>query len=283
MNYSYDILTEITSAKLFEDRLKDEIENSSITVSLDGVGREGSTLNVIFASAISAGEKTELDALVRNHSGEPYPEEQTSQLVHIDQEDPETGGLAVSPKWAKDGWKQQMFEIEYNCSTLNSIHEKDLDNNDIGWASMKFYKDDAGSEVEITGGDLNQTFLDANCIRTDLLWMPTSDYQIKGGQIAQNTIPTEDVYIWAVGADLDAIYGGPQITFLEGGLNLAFAPSNELMGMDGVAASLLEYSHPLLGDGKGTNRIRFINRHSAGFQHRLQAVFELFIDPANWT
>jgi hypothetical protein len=190
--------------------------------------------------------------------------------------DENTGGLKHSPKYAPDGWTQQMFELEFKTSKLNSIHEKNYLNQDIGWASLKFYKLVSGVETQITGEDLNDTFLPSNCVRTDLLWMPNIDYMIKAGFIAQLEIPTDNIYVWALGADLDEAYGGPQSTFLEGGLNLSFADKNQLLGMNGVSGTLLHYTHPLLGGGAGTNRIRFVVRHPVGTQHRLQAVFEIF-------
>lgn len=187
--------------------------------------------------------------------------------------DAETGGILSSPKFAVTGWTEQMFELEFETSKLGSIHEKDINDNDIGWAILKFYE---AGDVEITGGNLNQAYLDTNCVRTDLAWMPDVDYMVKGGWVSQITTPTVDVYVWTVGADLDAIYGGPQATFLEGGLNMAFAAPLTLMGLDGVAAKRLNYNHPLLGDGAGTNRMRFIIRHPVGFNHRLQCVFNIF-------
>jgi hypothetical protein len=275
--YTYSIADDTANAKV-SDSLQVEIGDSAIITALDYISQTGDVLDIYMKDALSAGDETILDGVVSAHDGVQLVE---PAEVSITQNDPDTGGLAVSPKWAKDGWKQQMFEIEFETSKLNSIHEKDINNVDIGWSSVKFYKDVASVETEWTPAD--QADLDDNCIRTDLLWMPDADYMIKGGQMAQNAIPSEDVYLWAVGADLDAIYGGPQLTFLEGGLNLAFAPANMLMGVDGVAASLMEYSHSVLGDGKGTNRIRFICRHSEGYKHRMQAVFEIFIDPAAWT
>ena len=195
----------------------------------------------------------------------------------IEHLDPDTKGLATSPKFAVDGWTEQMFELEMETSKLDSIHEKDINDADIGWASLKFYK--AGDVEMVQGADSDAVFqgkLDLECIRTDLAWMPNIDYMIKGGWVSQKIIPVNDIYVWAVGADLDAVYGGPQSVFLEGGLNLSFASANQLMGLDGVAATRLDYSHPALGDGKGTNRMRFIFRHPAGENHRVQVVFDIF-------
>ena len=194
--------------------------------------------------------------------------------ISLSEEDEDTGGILITHKYAEDGMHEQLFELEFETSKLDSIHEKDIDNDDIGWASIDFYKDVAGTETKWTPAD--QADLDSNCIRTDLSWMPDIDYMIKGGWVAQAVIPTVDIYVWTVGADLDAVYGGPQSTFLEGGLNLYFSASHKLLGLEGVSATKLEYSHPTLGDGKGTNRMRFIVRHPAGHNHRLQAVFDIF-------
>ena len=203
--------------------------------------------------------------------------ESSTEIAHkkvdVTQIDDDTEGLQTSPKYAPDGWTEQLFELEFTTCKDNSIHEKDWQDNDIGWASMKFYDN---TETEIT--DTSQANLDANCVRTDLLWMPDKDYMIKGGWMGQITAPTQDVFVWALGADLDAIYGGPQSVFLEGGLNMQYIGERERTGLDGVAGTILYYTHPLLGGGAGTNRIRFVVRHPLAYQHRLQAIFDIFTE-----
>lgn len=201
-------------------------------------------------------------------------------LEHVDEE---TGGLISSPRYAPPGWKQQLFEIEFKCSTLNSIHEKDRDNVDIGWSSLKFYKLDNGQEIEMVNP--TQAELDLSCVRTDFLWMPGIDYMILSGQAAQIAAPLADVFLWVIGVDLDAAYGGPQFTFAEGGINLDYIAARSAVGMKGVAGTILYYDkvvdpvtkqETVIGDGKGSNRMRFICRHPAGNKHRLQAIFEIF-------
>jgi hypothetical protein len=194
--------------------------------------------------------------------------------VKVTQEDPDTGGLRLTPKFAPEGWHQQYFETEFETSSMNSIHEKDWENEDLNYSTLKFYKVVNGAEVECT----DQNDIDANCIRTDLLWMPPFDYSIKSGWVAQKTTPASNVYVWALGADLDAQYGGPQAVFAQGGINLTYVDGKAKVGLDGVSGTIMHYNHPQLGDGAGTNRIRFVVRHSAGMKHRLQAVMELFVE-----
>lgn len=197
----------------------------------------------------------------------------------LDKEDLDTGGILFSPKFAPDGWHQQYFETEFESSSLNSIHEKDWNNVDLGYSSLKFYD---SNDDEIVQGQATieewQIILDNTCTRTDLLWMPPFDYAIKSGFISQKSVPASNIYAWALGADLPAQYGGPQAVFAEGGMNLTYVDARYPSGLDGVAATRLNYSHPILGDGAGTNRLRFVFRHEAGFKHRIQIVLEIFLE-----
>jgi hypothetical protein len=200
----------------------------------------------------------------------------TSGHVSIRQQDKDTGGLATSPKWAPDGWHQQYFETEFETcnSGSDSIHEKSYLNVDLGYSSLKFFKLVEGVEVECT----DQTDIDANCTRTDLLWMPPFDFFVKSGYVSQKVVPAQNIYVWVLAVDLPDMFGGPQAIFANGGINMTFVNERTKSGLDGVAASLLSYSHPQLGPGMGTNRFRFVTRHPIGFKHRIQVVLELFVE-----
>jgi hypothetical protein len=190
----------------------------------------------------------------------------------LSSKDIQTDGLQFTPKYAPTGWKQQRFETEFETSQENSVHEKDWQNQDIGWSSLKFYKLVDGEEVEC----INQTDCDTNCIRTDLEWMPNIDYMIKGGWVAQFEELNENLYVWTQGVVLPDVYGGPQFTFAEGGINMRYLAARDKTGLDGVAGTILYYEHPLLGPGIGTNKFRFIVRHPAGKKHRLQCIMDIF-------
>lgn len=183
--------------------------------------------------------------------------------------DQDTGGLTSSPKYAPTGWYQKIHEIEFESSKLNSIHDKNWLLTDFGYGSLKFY-DSMGSELT------TQQDIDASCVRTDLEWMPTHDYMIKGGVVAQLEIPTEDFYVWVQAVVLPLQLGGPQATFCDGGLNMKFVAVRDRIGIDGVAGTVLKYNHPQLGDGAGTNKIRFVTRHGVGVKHRIQVVLNIF-------
>jgi hypothetical protein len=184
--------------------------------------------------------------------------------VSIKQKDPDTGMLSTTPKWAPVGWVQRFHEIEFKTSQTNSIHDKTWQNVDTGFSSIKFYNA-AGDEIT------DQGVIDTDCVRTEYDFMPPFDYAIKSGMIAQITPPDSAVYLWAIGAP-----GIANIDFCNGGINLEFVAARSLVGLEGTAATVLYYSHPLLGPGAGTNKVRFIVRHSAGLKHRIQVILEYF-------
>jgi hypothetical protein len=261
-DFVYSVADDTLNGVVDVDALIVQIGNAAITVAIDDVLRAADVLTVKFKTDISAGEETTLDGVIAAHDGvglEPEP-----QTVHLDQEDPDTGGAAVSPKWAPDGWHQVYHEVEFQTAKLNSIHDKKFDDTDHGYSTIKFYD---ASDVELT----TQGSIDTDCVKTVYDFMPTHDYAIKSGQLAQITSPASAVYVWALAAP-----GLADTVFSTGGINLEFVGPKTLVGLDGVAATILEYSHPQLGDGAGTNKIRFIARHNAGFQHRIQVIFEYF-------
>lgn len=287
--YTYSVANDTLNGTVAPAELVNEIGSSSIITALEGSPSAlGDVLDIWFKDALSAGDKTTLDSVVAAHDGTMEPGDLT--VVKLQEHDVETGGVMMTPRYQPQGWLQQLFEIEFETSKLNSIHEKDIDNADIGWSSLKFYK--LVSDVETEWTPTDQADLDSNCVRTDFIWEPDVDYQILSGQMAQIVTPSEDFYVWGVGIDLDALYGGPQVVFAEGGINMAYVGAHTAVGLDGKGAPFLytdkvksgvdadgNPTYTVLGTGKGTNRMRFICRHSAGFKHRLQPIFEIFRGP----
>lgn len=182
--------------------------------------------------------------------------------TEVRQSDPDTLGLSMTPKWAPQGWSQVYHEIEFKTSQLNAIHDKSVSNVDNGYTTAKFYNA-AGTELTVQGD------LDTDCVMTVIDFMPTHDYAIKSGQVAQITSPTTPVYLWAL-APLSEL-GMDDKVFCDGGINLEFVDSKNLVGLDGTAATMLPYM-----GGIGANKIRFIIRHDAGLKHRIQAILEYY-------
>jgi len=235
------------------------------------VQKVNDSLVVLFENALLSTEVDPLKAFLQNYL-DLLPEDTT--IVEIAQSDEDTDGVKTTVRWAPIGWAQQCFETEFTTSLLDSIHEKNANNEDIGWSSLHFWKLVEGVETKWNPQD--QADLDANCVRTDIEWMPDIDYMIKGGFIAQKNKTDENVYFWTQGVVLPEQFGGAQFTFVEGGVNLFFVNDHSRVGVDGVSGTILYYDHPQLGTGMGTNKMRTIVRHPLGHKHRLQMVFEIF-------
>jgi len=88
MNYIYNIILDIESSKVNLQRLKSEIENSSISSNLDRIDGNIVEIDIYFTNPLSANEKTLLDGIVESHSGDPIPEESVPQQVSIAQTKP---------------------------------------------------------------------------------------------------------------------------------------------------------------------------------------------------
>lgn len=194
------------------------------------------------------------------------------------QKDKDTGKLAISPIYAPEGWFQRLHEIEFMTSKIGGgIHDKNYLNQDYGYSSVDFYEDIGGVETLMVNPTQND--LDTKCIRTDFKWMPDVDYMILSGTIAQLSTPSSDIYMWGLFVDLDTAYGGPQVEVLGGGLNLKQVAARTPVGLKGVAGSVVyknKAGETTVPEGVGSNRIRFIVRHSVGLQHRLFSIFEIF-------
>ena len=102
-------------------------------------------------------------------------------------------------KVTMSGWHFHMHSFEFETSKLDSIYNVHADNSNHDFCAMKFYKMDNGNEVEITGDDLNQTFIDSNCVKTIIDWEPNHDYEIIGGMLKQKGLPSEDLRVWVIG------------------------------------------------------------------------------------
>jgi hypothetical protein len=180
------------------------------------------------------------------------------------------GSTIQKQKVTTSGWVYQLHCFEFKTATLNTIVSKKEDGTDYNFATAKFYKLDNGSEVEITGDDLNQEFLDANCVKTVIDWEPTHDYDIIGGSLKQKDVPTEDVYLWVTGVpDVPAQYGGSKL--FVSSVNLAYIGTDQGLRIDGRVAKYMPYSSTY-----HTNKFRLTLRHSAGFKHEVVMQFEIF-------
>lgn len=243
--YSY------TKSPLNIDRLTLEIRSSSIVTALDHMSSLGDALAINFKADLSAGDQTTLNTLVTNHSGLPLPVPPTPPS-DID------NAPLTKLKLAPIGWTFQDHMFEFTTSKLDSVYSKRYDGSDWNFCTMMFYKDVAGVETLITGGELTQGFLDTNCIKTIIDIEPNFDYDIIVGEVSSIGALTQDARSWVVAVpDIPAAYGGTK-ELITGGKNLRY---HTKINLDGKVAKHLAYNSTY-----HTNKIRTIIRHIAGYQ-----------------
>jgi len=98
--------------------LTNEIQQSSMTVALEGINRNGDDFECVFKADITA-EEALLDAVVAAHTGEPYSEPRVVALdpasehvvhpTHLD-----TGGL-------QPGWKSELWTAQAGAQSVFDI------------------------------------------------------------------------------------------------------------------------------------------------------------------
>jgi hypothetical protein len=194
---------------------------------------------------------------------------QINFLKDIDNAPKDSDGTPLSrTKITATGWHYQLHGVEFETSVLNSIQSKKTDGTNWNFTSIKFYELVNSVETEITGGNLNQTYLDSNCIKTVIDWEPNFDIDIIGGMLKQKTPPSESVDLWIIGApDIAVEYGGSKV--FVSSMDLEFM--SEGLSIDGKTPKYVPYNSTY-----HSGKFRIILRHSAGFKHKLHMIFEIF-------
>lgn len=240
--------------------LEQEIQASNIVTALDTLTSLGTTVTIIFKAALSNNDETTLDTIVSNHVNTPSPEE--SQLVRIDQPVDTDNRIMIRPTASKAGWVFSLIPIEFTTSKLDSLYSKKADNTNRTGITYKIYDN---TDTEITDA------LDENlAVKTIIDFEPTFDYEIIGGQIQQKTIPGSDVRLWVIAVpDISEAYGGSKE--MVGGVNLKYIDPTDKVQADGRVSKYMQYNTTY-----HTNKLRLMVRHSAGVQHDLLLVLEMF-------
>ncbi len=179
------------------------------------------------------------------------------------------GSSLQRTKITTTGWHYQVHGVEFETSKLNSIESKKVDGTDYGYSAMKFYKLVDGVETLITGEELTQEFLDANCVKTIMDWEPTHDVEILGGLLRMLSVPAQNLRLWTIGVpDVPEVMGGSKV--FAANVNLKFI-GLEGVDVDGKTPKYLTYNAVY-----HTTKIRLMFRHPAGFKHPIMMCFKLF-------
>lgn len=169
--------------------------------------------------------------------------------------------------YGRKGWTFQVFNIEASTSTLTQPYNKDVDGNDLGYATKKIYNSD-GDEIT-TAGIANANLL--TCVKTVIDFEPPYDYEVIGGAIRQKTTPGTDIRLWITAVpDISYANGGSK-PMTQGGLNLRYIDSQNVVDLDGKTSKYMTYNATY-----HTNKIRVTIKHDAGVNHDLLFQVQIF-------
>lgn len=160
---------------------------------------------------------------------------------------------------ATEGFMLSCLATSFCTAKLNSLHCKMPDN--VTDAESVTYK--------MFDADGDETFVDANAVKTQIDIEVLKDYEMVGGKVLQAAKPTENVYGYMIAApDIPEAYGGSK-NICKGGFNFKFIDG--LYEIDGRAPKMMYYDASL-----HTNKIRLLFYHPAGYQHDLMFNLEYY-------
>lgn len=275
MSVKYSYIKEIES-----DRLTLEIRGSSIVIALDYINVEGTAVDIYFKAALSTEEVTTLDGVVAAHDPTPIPR---SELIKLDEpKDGEgrqlTRHVITIPEWHYSPRSLDFYTAKhkslYNRSHYCPANDATIDGGaDLGDAIMKFY--DATNTLLTQGAEESdadfQIRLTANCVKTDLEFEPTFNYDIIGAKLQFRNPPTDRAYFWVVAApDVPEAYGG-NVVFMGGGMNASFFEDKGNFECDGKSVSRVTY------DGTyHSGKVALITKHGVGVQIGIQFILQFY-------
>lgn len=160
-------------------------------------------------------------------------------------------------------WHSQLHGIEFVTSRLNRLYNKDIDNNNLNFTTIKYYNN---LNTELVAG--TQTELDNNCVRTVVDWEPTYDITLSEIYVYQPSTANTDTRIWIEGVPDKTVANNGSIPFIEGGINLKQINS-PIVFNPGIQKQL-RYNAV-----EHTNKIRITTRHPAGTKSPVMIVFKI--------
>lgn len=168
-------------------------------------------------------------------------------------------------KITTSGWHYQMYGIEFETGTLNSIVDLNADGTAGNACSIKYFKSNGD---ELTSG--TQLELDLYCVKTVVYFEPLWDYEIIGGQFRQLSIPQQDIRLNVIAVpDVPTQYGG-SVPFVNN-INLRYIGNSDRIQTDGRTSKRLLYDAT-----NHTNKLAFIVNHGIFFNHKMQLMLEIF-------
>jgi len=229
---------EYTKTPVDIDRLTLEIQQSSITIALDNITLLGSEVTIAFKADISNDEKTTLDTIVANHSGEPMPDDYVSKvdITNTSLTTRLTYPIESSTSWVKVRPRKVAGDIYINF---------------IYFTTTSTGSFDCGNDTHFSMGvnqAKTQTWVDFN---------PDYSYEAGGGSVmVLASTSTGECKVKFIGApDYPPQYGG-SVEFIRNKKLSVGRPSYSLLEID---PKLFRYSPRT----PGTNKLRLQVDHAA--------------------
>jgi hypothetical protein len=183
------------------------------------------------------------------------------ESVEIDDQ----GRQIIRTAAASKGWTYLADSMEIETSNLTGLYAKDYLGNNNSAITVKFY-DASGTELTTQGT------IDTDCVKTEMLFKPSYDYEVVGGNIHHGNTPSSDVRMWVVGGLIEL--GGAYVKEMVRGMNLKNLGTDDHIETDGRAAKYMKKD--ISGVPYQGNQLKFIFKHDAGFKHKVMIVLEYF-------
>lgn len=168
----------------------------------------------------------------------------------------------IRTKAAKKGWTYGIIPIEITTSDLSSVYSELEDGTTRSGITLKLY-DNTDTEITLEANE-------GNAVKTVVDFEPNYDYELIGGKMQQQSLPTTDIRVWAIGVpDLTPAQGGSKE--MVGGVNLKYIDPTDKIEADGRAAKYMTYNATY-----HTNKMRLIFKHNAGVNHDILISFDIF-------
>lgn len=258
-NYIYTISTDTANGEVSEFDLQREIQDSSITIALDGITTINDDLTISFKSSLSTQEETTLDTVVSGHDASQYAD----PPIPRDQ----SGREVVRHAITNDGWVYLNHCIECESSKLDSIYCEDQNGNEETQHYCKFY-DANGTELT------TQNDIDTDCVKSVFTIKPGIDYEVVCGEIHHHERPTTNFRVHTVMGVIDNSGNHISVKAFVRNLNLKFKHVNKTIMTDGRAPKLLRKT--VTGVPFDANQIQVIAYHDAGVKHQFMVELEYY-------
>lgn len=173
---------------------------------------------------------------------------------------------------AKKGWTYLAHFFEFETSKSLSLICNDWQGNPDSSLTIKFY-DSSNNEIIDQGAYLSlQEHLDNECVRTEVLFKPSFDYELISGTLRMETKSIEDCRLWVIGGVIEL--GAAGIKEFARNMNLHYLGADEIIETDGRASKYM--AKDITGIPYQGNQLKFIVKHSAGYKFKIMPTLEYF-------